>query len=304
VKELENQVNELISHGVGSVTSAELRGARPLAFSRHKVGLELEKLLSFTAASVQRHAEAHIFTPHTFNIQVDCMLAEFEGIFQILQALTNTYGEVSSSPCNPSVQFSRMRENYNTILPSYAVLCGVLGVSRREDIEATVTMKISERQSKGPVVVRILGALKGQSGPSGEDSMALAVSQSILACSESQRKLKVLYRRTFVWDPVEGSFAENLIVQEIPMAELSRPNAEDYDSSSSDKNARDFTGTEFMIRWERTSWLAGGVFEPFDASSVLRKFSICIPYALFRGRVLCKEIDIVCSESFIKDAVQ
>jgi hypothetical protein len=97
------------------------------------------------------------------------VLAEFEGIFQISQALENTYGEVSLSPCNPSVQSSRLRESYNIILPSYAVLRGALGVSRREDIEATVKMKRSERRSNGPVVVRILGALKGQSGLSGDD---------------------------------------------------------------------------------------------------------------------------------------
>jgi hypothetical protein len=68
VQELENQVHVLISHGVGSITSAELRVARPLAFSRHKVGLELNNPLSFTAASVRRNAEAHIVTRQTFKI--------------------------------------------------------------------------------------------------------------------------------------------------------------------------------------------------------------------------------------------
>jgi hypothetical protein len=197
--------------------------------------------------------------------QVECKLAEFEGICQISKALNNSHEEVSFSPGNPSVQSSRLCKNYNIHLPSYAILCGVLGVSRREDIEATVKMKRYERRTKRLVVVRILGALKGQSSPSSDESMALAVSQSFLACSESQRKLKILYRRMCIWDPVKGSFAESVVVKEMPVAELSMPNAEDYDSSTSDKNVRDFKGTELIIPWERmfpANRHAGGVFEP------------------------------------------
>jgi hypothetical protein len=144
---------------------------------------------------MQRHAEAPIITPQTFRIRVDCTVVEFEGICKFSKDLENPYGEVSFSPCDPSVQSSRLCENYNNVLPSYAVLCGVLGVSRRKDIEATFKMKRNERRSKTPVAFRILGALKGYSSPSGNDSMALVVSQSVLACSESQRKLKVILQK-------------------------------------------------------------------------------------------------------------
>jgi hypothetical protein len=301
---LEHQVQELLSHRVGSLTSAELQAARPLAFARHRVGLELEKPLSFTAASVRRHAEAHTVVAQTFKVQVDCTLAEFEGICQISTALESAHGQVSFSPCHPSVQSSRFCETYKIIMPSYAVLCGVLGVPRREEIEATVKVKRCDRRSKSPVVVRILGALQSASSPSGEDPMVLAVSQSVLACMGSQQTLHVLYRRTSIWDPVEGSFAERLVVKEMPLAEMSRPNAEDDDSSTSAKNVHAFAGTEFMICWERTSQHAEGAFEPYEASSVLGKLSICIPYALFRGHVLCQEVDLVCSESFIKKTMR
>jgi hypothetical protein len=74
-------------HRVGSLTSAELQAARPLAFARHRVGLELEKPLSFTAASMRKRAEAHTNVAQTLKVQVDCTLAEFEGICQISKAL-------------------------------------------------------------------------------------------------------------------------------------------------------------------------------------------------------------------------
>jgi hypothetical protein len=41
VHELEHQVQELLSRRVGSLTSAELQAARPMAFARHRVGLKL-----------------------------------------------------------------------------------------------------------------------------------------------------------------------------------------------------------------------------------------------------------------------
>jgi hypothetical protein len=75
VHELEHQVQELLSHRVGSLTSAELQAARPLAFLRHRVGLELEKPLSFTAASRRRQVEAHTVLAQTFKVQVDYTLA-------------------------------------------------------------------------------------------------------------------------------------------------------------------------------------------------------------------------------------
>jgi hypothetical protein len=51
VQELENQVHELTSRGVGSLSSAELGTALPPDFTQHKLGLELEKPLSFIIIS-------------------------------------------------------------------------------------------------------------------------------------------------------------------------------------------------------------------------------------------------------------
>lgn len=304
VGELERLFQERVPINPGYSRSNETESERPLAFLRHKVGVELEKALGGSVGSVRKHAEAHEVVQQAFKVDADCTLAEFQAICQRSKDVESSAGQVHFSPSYPSRHSSRLRAKYEVFLPSYTLLCNILGVSRNEDIGATVKRARFERRSETLLLVRIIGALLKSSEQSEGGAMALAVASGLASCFNPERTVNVLYRSSCVWDPVEGYFTENLIAREMPYKELKVADNGQRECSSSDEEHADGEEIDFKITWDRTSKHTDGVFEPYNEERVLGKVCVIIPFILFKGNVLCREVNTVCSDSFIKRAIR
>jgi hypothetical protein len=302
VGELERVLQERASLSARSFISREVESGRPLAFLRHKVGKELEKPIGCTIASARKHSEAHAVMQQAFSINTDCTLAEFEGICRRSRNLEASTGPVYFYPNYPCGHSSRLRDKYEVSFPSYTSLCNLLGVSRNEDIAATVKKTKFERRSETILLVRIIGALLKPREASGDETMVLAVSNSLASCFDPERSLNVLHRRSCVWDPVEGNFTEKLFAREIKFSEL-EPADVGRDCSSSNDNLGSGTELDFSISWVRTSRHTEGAFEPYDEERVLGDICVTIPFVLFKGNVLCREVDSLCSDSFINRTI-
>lgn len=213
-------------------------------------------------------------------------------------------GQLYFYPSYPSGHLSRLRTKYEVILPPYTFLCNIIGVSRNEDIGATVKRTRVEWRSETLLLVRIIGALLKPGNVSGDRAMALAVSNSLASCFDPQHSLNVLLRRSCVWDPVEGHFAKTLVAREITFAELEAVNGGRQDCSSSDEDLCNGAELDFKLFWDRISKHAEGAFEPYNEYRVLGRVCVTIPYVLFKGNVLCREVDSVCSDAFIKRTIQ
>jgi hypothetical protein len=183
VGELEWLFQRRAPHNAGSFCARETDSERPLAFLRHKVGMELEKSVGGTVASARKHTEAHAVVQQTFQIDADCTLAEFKVICRRSRNLEMSAGQLYFYPSYPSGHSSRLRTKYEAFIPSYTFLCNILGVFRNEDIGATVKRTRVERRSETLLLVRIIGSLLKPGNVSGDSAMALAVSKASLPAS-------------------------------------------------------------------------------------------------------------------------
>jgi hypothetical protein len=150
--------------------------------------------------------------------------------------------------------------------------------------------------------VRIIGSLLKPREASAGEAMALAVSNSLASCLDPERSLNVLHRRSCVWDSVEGYSTEKLFAREMKFAELETADVgRDYFSSNEDLGSG--TELEFNISWVRTSRHTEGLFKPYDEVHVLGKICVTIPFVLFKGSVLCREVDSISSDSFLNKTI-
>jgi hypothetical protein len=236
------------------------------------------------------------------SINTDCTLAEFEGICRRSRNLEASTGPVYFSPCYPCAHSSRLRAKYEVSFPSCTSLWNLLGVSRNEDIAATVKKTMFERRCETIILVRIIGALLKPREASGDETMVLAVSNILASCFDPERSLNVLHRRSCVWDPVEGDFIEKFFARVIKFSEL-EPADVGRDCSSSNANLGSGTELDFSISWVRTSRHTEGAFEPYYEERLLGDICVTIPLVLLKGSVLCREVDSLYSDSFINRSI-
>jgi hypothetical protein len=122
---------------------------------------------------------------------------------------------------------------------------------------------------------------------------------------EFENAVHVLYRKSQVWDSVEGAFIEPLLATTKAPSEINAVLTTDEVSSSSSVGLNDAEkhGSLFVLGWTRTSTLSGGVFDGRNDEQVLGYLAVSVPFVLFRGRTLCAEVVAACSEQFINASI-
>jgi hypothetical protein len=134
--------------------------------------------------------------------------------------------------------------------------------------------------------------------------VALAVASSILPFPEIQRSVSVLFRRTQRWDPVDGIFADKLVTRAMTVQDLAGIlQSGDCTTSEADVEGPACPETVFRMTWKRTSKHLEGPFDGSRQETVLGMVEVFIPCVLFRGQVLCSEVETLCSDVFIKTVI-
>lgn len=301
VDELEKTVRgNANSQQVHAFSSNEI-GARPLIFARQKIGIELQRALHGTTRLIRMYQDAHCVAQDSISVEVDCTLTEFEGICQLASKVDES--GVVFSPKYPSMNSSKIPPSYRIEFESYALMCKVLGVTCLDDISETVKKTKLDRRTGAPTMLRIIGVL-AQDTTSESGAVALAVASSILPFPEIQRSVSVLFRRTQRWDPVDGIFADKLVTRAMTVQDLAGIlQSGDCTTSEADVEGPACPETVFRMTWKRTSKHLEGPFDGSRQETVLGMVEVFIPCVLFRGQVLCSEVETLCSDVFIKTVI-
>jgi hypothetical protein len=118
--------------------------------------------------------------------------------------------------------------------------------------------------------------------------------------SECSYPLHVLFRKSQVWAPVEGSFAEPLTTTTMSASEIMALYKGDDSASSNSTDSVHMEGKDsFTLNWMRTS-PTERVFEADESKKILGVLEVSVPYVLFRGLAICAEVATICNQSFIE----
>ena len=300
---LERQVQLLKTQLRSSEMETVSKCCRTLLFAKHRLGMELDKPIPGTSSSLSKYRDAHTVSQSVVSVQVDCTLEEFEDITKL--TTTRAGKSIRVHPRMPISNSCRVPSSYSIILESYADLCKALGVACMEDIAGTIIKKKIDRRDNAPVSVRAIGGLRRQHRSS-EGPMILAIGSSIDEDGEFGGPLHVLFRKSQVWDSVEGSFAEPLVARTMIPSEIDANFGADDTTSLSATVLDETEGSRSLLQltWVRTSVLREALFEAGKSDTVLGSLSISVPVVIFRGLSLCAEVEEVCTERFIEASIQ
>jgi hypothetical protein len=87
---LESQVLKIEIDMQSSISQEIEKCDRMLLFAKHKLGMELYRLLPGTTSSLSKFNDAHIVSQSVISLQVDCTLAEFENPCKLATTLAGT----------------------------------------------------------------------------------------------------------------------------------------------------------------------------------------------------------------------
>lgn len=299
VETLECQVRDLTTKRCSEKSLATRECARTLSFARHKLGVELEKPLPGTSLSLNKYRDAHTVSQNCMTVQADCTLAELEDICKMTTSAA--FDGIMFHPRIPHYNSGRVVPAYTIIFQRYADLCKVLGVTCAEDVTDTLIKIKKEKRNNTPTSIRLLGCLRNCSN-SNEGPMVLAVGHGCNPPeSELNQPLHVLLRKSQVWDPVEGSFAEPLTTTTMSASEIMALCKGDDSASANSTDSVHMEGKDsFTLKWVRTSPPTERVFEAGDSNKILGVLEVSVPYVLFRGLAMCVEVATICNQSFIE----
>jgi hypothetical protein len=299
VETLECQVRGLTTN-LCSQKSLETRDcARTLLFARHKLGVELEKHLPGTSLSLSKYRDAHTVSQNCMSVQTDCTLAELEGICKMTTSAV--LDGIMFHPRIPHYNSGRVVPTYTITFQRYTDLCKILGVTCTEDVTDTLMKIKKEKRNNAPILIRLLGCLRKFSN-SNDGPMVLAVGHGCNPPeSEGNNPLHVLFRKSQVWDPVEGSFAEPLTTTTMSASEIMALCKGDDSASANSTDSMHMEGKDsFTLKWMRTSPPTERVFEAGESNKILGVLEVSVPYVLFRGLAMCAEVATICNQSFIE----
>jgi hypothetical protein len=123
-------------------------------------------------------------------------------------------------PRIPHYNSGRVVPIYTIEFQRYADLCKILGVTCTEDVTDTLMKIKNEKRNNDPILIRVLGSLRKFSN-SNDGPMVLVIGHGCNPQeSECNKPLHVLFRKSQVWDPVKGSFAEPLTTATMSASEI------------------------------------------------------------------------------------
>jgi hypothetical protein len=303
IRLLEGQMHELRKDKRANTSVAGGRCGRTLLFARHKLGTELYKPLSGTGSSLSKYRDAHTVSQSFLSVTVDCELAEFKDLCTL--ATSQAEKGVRVHPSVSRATSFHAPSSYSILFETYADLCKVLGVLCIDDVAETIIKTKVDKRENAPISVRVIGSLKQARSPT-DGCMIMGVGNSISKVEDYQSPLPVLFRKSQVWDPVEGSFADPLVTATLTPSEIQEALGGDDSGSHSTTELldSDTSGAQFELTWTRTSTVPERLFEVGNGDSIIGYLTVSVPYVLFRGLPFCAEVVRACNENFIKSATK
>jgi hypothetical protein len=197
----------------------------------------------------------------------------------------------------------RAPSSYSIIFETYADLCKVLGVLCIDNVAETIIKTKVDKRENVPISVRLIGCLK-QARSTTEGCMIRGVGNSICKIEDYQSPLPVLFRKSQVWDPVGGSFAEPLVTATLTPSEIEEALGGDdsWSQSTTELLDSDRSGAQFEVTWTRTSTVPERLFEVCDGYAIIGYLTVSVPYVLLRGLNFCAEVVRACNDIFLKSA--
>jgi hypothetical protein len=284
VEAIEAQLHSIVSGKNSREFESDRPSARPLSFARNRLGAELSKPLPGSSAALKKYTDAHAVAPDCLVVQVDCTLLEFKDLCEVATSMVG--GGLNINPRHPRSNSIRVLPTNMICFQRFYDMCKVLGVSCAEEVaDSLVKTKFGKREN-APVSVRVLGCLsQNKKHPNGP--LVLAVGARIGGGLGPEDPVHVLFRRSRVWDQVEGSFADKLTTKAMSLSEFNALEiTEDSDTASSAHTLPTDEYLEFTLHWVRTSALTKRFFEEEESSRVLSFLKIAVPFVMFRGLAL------------------
>jgi hypothetical protein len=259
-----------------------------LAFTRHKLGLELSKPHLGSSPSMSKYRDAHALVQEVATVDVDCYLAEFEAIWATVASVTDEGVDVL--PREPDAGSSRIDRVYSIRFQHFSELCKALAVTCEKDVkDSLVKVKVGKRE-KSPICVRVLGGIL-HVDKEVDSPMVFVFGGSASMCLDSGAPVKVLYRNSSAWDDVEESFVDPLPIRTMSLCNIpGLDGGEESDSVAEDGMPVDDSTSLFSLTWRRTSDGRMALFDPPDRRAVIGCLTVSIPYVTIRGVSFCTEV--------------
>jgi hypothetical protein len=145
-------------------------------FARHRIGMELDKLLSGTEYSISKYKDALSVSQGVMSLNIDCTFTEFEDIGRL--APSRALNGILVHPSTSRSKSFRAPSSHTLLFETYANICRVIGVRCMADVGGSIIKTKGDKRENAPISVYLIGCLKQKTIYS-EGVMVMAVGSSI-----------------------------------------------------------------------------------------------------------------------------